>query len=334
MADFRLNVYVANTPYHLMLSILSGCLNGDSIIYLLDKSGQLGWYSGGVGPFFNGNFRYLDISGKGAWSRLLDNNPLSISLGFSSFNDVFSELAGKEVDAIFVFNDSIPEVQTIAYNLSCGRVVYIEDGSAPYNSHKIINKKSIFFKKLFFGPVFEQVEVLGTSRLVSESKFSYPDLVRAENRIKPYSGLETVASVRCQLKAYAELFGGFLESKAERVVLYLLPPYEDKDLKKKYMEIRARCADPNVAHLVKAHPLSSPSFFELEGVKLLPSFIPTEVIPFLVNVEHLYGYATTSLMSVKYLFDSIPVTCVLTTGASRDLFFERNIDSIGVSILN
>lgn len=326
-----MDVYIAHTPYHLMLCILNGCLNRKSIVYLLDKSGNLKWYSDGVSSFFNNNLRYIDISESSLKSRLINNNPLTRSTNLSKLSSPIREMKDTKVDEIYVFNDSIPEVQSILASFISTKAIYIEDGSAPYNSHSIKNQASVLLKKIFFGFKYEQIKVLGTSSYIEEGVYSFPNLVRRENSVKSRKPFYLTALSLEQLKAYSSLFDNLIPYVNERnVFLYLLPPYKDNELVEAYMRIIND--HPNFVHFVKAHPLSADSAYEFRRSIVLPPFIPTEAILFVRPIKRIYAYPTTSLMATRFFERSISTNCIVTKVAARDVFFESNMKSTGVSL--
>ena len=327
-----MEVYLAHTPYHLFLCILNGCVDRDSVVYLLDETGNLDWYNkADVTSIFGGRFVYLSLQNKSKLFKISNKNSFLSSLVNSPINSILKSIIDINPSRVYVFADYMPEIQVILNGLSGARVTYIEDGSAPYNSHKLDNKKSRWIQKILFGAKYERISTFGTSRFIQDSLFTYPELVRVENKTKTYGKIEI--KEHPALRALANLYQvdeKILKEQGETSI-YLYPPYEDKWLSGLFESYIARDITNNIIPIIKRHPKSNESAHE--DVWEIDRHIPTELILFLLpNLKTMFSYPSTSLFTAT-LVTGLEVNCIVPNKKAMDIFFIENLRSIGVNII-
>ena len=329
-----MEVYLANTPYHLILSIINGCLRRDSMVFLLDMTGALERYAGAeFAAFFNGRFRYVKLGSVHVAQKIINRNSLLAPITGSKTADVVEFILRRRPECVYAFNDSFPEVQYILSRCKNFGAKYIEDGSAPYNSHSVKHSIPQLAQKILYGIYYDRINVLGTSRYVDENIFCYPQFARKENMAKPISQLAYEADSKLDLCRFSKLFD--LEDLVREIGdlpinLFLLPPFENDSVV--YLFERLVKESGGVS-LVKQHPLSKLPLSPILNFVEVNSFIPAEALLFrFKNIQAVYGYPTTTLLATKYLMPEVAVYCVLPDG-SGDNFFIDNLMRSGVEII-
>lgn len=329
-----MEIYLANTPYHLVMSIINGCLRRDSMVFLLDMTGALERYAAAKFiDFFSGNFRYINLGSVNAVQKIINRNFLLGPITGSQTAEIASHILKQDLERIYAFNDSFPEIQYILSRSKSYDTKYIEDGSAPYNSHSVSHSITSLAQKILYGPYFDRINVLGTSRYIDANIFCYPTLARDENKAKPISQIIYSADAQQDLSQFSKLFD--LESLIKKagdspINLFLPPPFENDSTFSCFEQLIRKSKEIPV---VKQHPLSKLRLNSKLDFVEVDSFIPAEAL--LVRIKQIklvYGYPTTTLMATKFLRPEITVRCV-PSGRSKDQFFIANLIKSGVGIL-
>ena len=331
-----MELYLANTPYHIILSILNGCLEKKSQVVLMDMSGSLEWYnSGHVIEFFSGAFHYENFHTQNILKKISNKNPLAVSIINSATHRILNITQKLNPNRIYIFNDAFPETQLILSKFPNTQITYIEDGSAPYNSHKVNHPTSKIVQPLLFGKNFERISTLGTSSKIQNNIFTHPDLARPENKKLPTTKLSANKNTISHLKDFSTLYP--LETikkeiKNRPAILLLTPPYHDELISKTYEEIAKQCSN---AVLLKGHPIKNTQTQATSSLLSIPPYIPTEIlIVGIKNIKSIYSYPSTSLISAKYIRPEIETTCILShKNNPTDLFIE-NLKKCGIPVIN
>lgn len=163
-----INLYIVNTPYHIMISCNRHCA-GDVMICV-------------------GELNMTHVLKSMIKSTFSDNCFFAESLEFykkdlkkliffrKNMKKLKLKLNHKVVNNIFAFNDVNPIVQWIMHNIKFkGDVTVIEEGIGLYRD--TVKRKKIFFKffgKIAFGHNYEEISRIGESAIVTEIMCSYP----------------------------------------------------------------------------------------------------------------------------------------------------------------
>jgi hypothetical protein len=187
------SIYIAHTPYHILISCGLAISNDNSE----------GKYLIIISDFENSHFYYQAISN---WEKnpfteikLLPgrfNSKVETNMGKAKFliNNVITlkrffknKLAFKLCRA-FIFNDNRPEGQVISFMNSKqdGINIYVEDGSAAYVSYIIpsISNNEKILAKCLLGRWYEQTRILGTYKCINQIMVFRPEIIREELRCK------------------------------------------------------------------------------------------------------------------------------------------------------
>lgn len=327
-----MNIYIVLTPYHLFLSLIHAERKEDDLVVLIDDNGQLGKYEI-VGSKLFCFFIYINrssVMNKYLSRQLLFNAGNKISL-----DDIVLIARNRECDKVFAFNDANAAAQYLLRKIklftSC-KVCYIEDGAAPYNNHNI--KWSFMHKVkcwIAYGLRYEFVSVLGTSKLIDGSLFLYPELVRIENKIKPFSEFNIDINCNYKINELADLLDlvEYFQFKKTVSVLFLLPREFNNNHKLSGLicDYIIKLNSFGVEVFVKHHPLDKYFFDFPIDCKVISSFVPAEIIPSKYsNLKVVFGFDTTSLMAVKKIYPDI-ISCNIKLDNNKNSYHDVMVSS-------
>lgn len=338
----RASTYIVATPCHLIFTLLHQKLKQGDIIVLINKNGVFDIFHDYVSLFSNKydicyieerNEMSLRDSISLTWfGRRFFKNNVDIKLEENSF-------LNKRMDSVYVFNDSPLFTQYIIRQLSYKELVYIEDGSAPYNEHKLNRSFSrVILKRLFFGFDYDFLKVIGTSRYINRSLFSFPNFVRDENKNKPVEKLKFSNSNKDVCSSVSNDMINLTSSIDEPITVILCPLMETVDNNEELLSITVGLVEKEVLRSsvwIKFHP-REPSvvrerFNDIPNIVLLPQGIPAEMI-LLSNykINKLIGFNTSALYTVYALGLNEVIAVENYHFAANDKYIDF-LDSLGVS---
>ena len=243
------------------------------------------------------------------YQRVLGFGRLNIECLIPQFGFVLEHL--KSVTQIYTFNDNPISVQYLFSKISCDNISYIEDGTAPYNSHYISRGiVASLVKSLIFGHFYDWCSVLGTSKYIATGVFTSKELIRSEN--KRYRS--TDYALHADTLKIIQDISNHLDIKlnvpaGKKNALILLPNLTNTSsnvmLNKDFKKMISALNDLGWNVFLKLHPLDTISSGEFcfEGCTILPQYIPAEILPCLISpLELVVGLQTTSLASMKFIF--------------------------------
>lgn len=190
------NIFVAHTPYHLILD--SGIAdeeykedNNCLIVFKDFDVNEIAWHS--LRKCFNKviliESRYKE--GKPAFIGKYFNNIIS---NLKMIGEVKKKIDGCKVDNLFIHNDyhivdkKIMQLANIKGNCN---LIYIEDGSAAYNSGILARRKKLYLvkwkiKKVLYslGEYGYSVETMGSNSIFKECRVVFPEYARKELKKK------------------------------------------------------------------------------------------------------------------------------------------------------
>lgn len=331
------SVYIAYTPYHVMIScgLAKRCDSSNKKILII------------ISDFKDSDILTKNISD---WK----NNPFTailslrgkFGLGFTKVDKIQRLLISRNnvkyikkmlfhMDpgcTAFIFNDMNPESQIIAYlnsNLN-GRNFYVEDGFAAYGVSKsnAIKYYEICLMNLLWGHYYEHVAVMGTYTYINKLLVFCPKFVRPELKHKDIIRLpQKVLSDSMDLDLISrmlEFYGIFLDSLDIKYILIV--KHSDgliqQNLMDKYKTICKHIIDriPNNNILyVKYHPREyRTDFLSVKinrKVNILPQSLPIELLYLALKKKNpliIFGDYSTSLLTGMYLFEKIKIISIAT----------------------
>ena len=311
------NLFIGLTPLHIITAICSDKRDSEDLVVLIDQSGSLyDFYEAVRRSALLKNFQYIDASC--SWQKLLSyffnkKNPIS-----TNFEKKIRQLVDEKRGNIYVFNDLAPEVQLILSRVECSAAHYIEDGSAAYNSHFVVRK---IYKKIIinflFSEFYDPINVIGTSRYISDGFYSYPENVRSENKLKEVKKLCFRNDYRKCLQELAAYYKDILdraESDEKKCVIFV--PKDQSVHVPELIKYAQRNAEKmgvyDIKIILKFHPLSDPKlenvFSADESIILCPRGMPGELLPEIYeNVVLVLGEGSTILMNVRKFYGCVKV---------------------------
>lgn len=261
-------------------------------------------------------------SKKNKAQNIVDFLAYNTKIAFGNLSITAERLNRSAISTIFIFNDLSPETQYLIKKINHSEVVYVEDGSAPYNDHHITRSwlKNILLGALF--PFYEKINVLGTSSLITRSLFSFPEIVRSENKIKPASKLDIDFSKINQLKNFY-----VTQSKSKANTLILTPWKTSIENFLTQISRNDYLKESDISYkdaIIKSHPLQRDNETQ-EGIA---KYVPAELIPIIhPNIKHVIGSRTTALQNIKILYPQINVYNISPLPKTT---YDKNLETIGV----
>lgn len=323
-----MNLYLAFTPYHALLSYSEALSRRQSENVL---------------------FVIAEFSEARALSRALKNSSLRVfenviclpgaGRGKSVFAKMFKRkknvfflkkfIAGHRVENIFVGNNSRIEAQAALYYgkkvIPDCKGIYIEDGTAVYRS-EIPERKDFFIKifyKFFFGPWWQDENILGVSPRIDVCIIVFPKFARNELKVKEIIAANKENFLRARSdKTFAEYFESLNcdVKKFNDTDILLINPYSG--LIEKYPQLEEvmsaiflNVCDKNMRLAVKYHPREYLNDFlrqERENVLILPKAIPLELLYVASPTppKLIIGVHSTALMTARWLFPSVQIVSI------------------------
>jgi len=315
------NVFVAFTPYHILLScgivldqtssaeniliaILEG-VNAELLLQVLRESDReifANMYS------LPGALHKHSIFYRRAISRENARTAMSTMRDFIA-------------DKAYVFNDARAESQAILHytkeHNSSAKAIYVEDGAAVYSSEtrKARGRMMKLLGKLYYGPWWEKVTYLGGSHWIDEIHVAFPELVRPELRSKKVTRLPCRILLNARMKELAEEMCKAvaiqdIELRNLDAILIIAHSEFAKQVdgyREVIEHILASVVRQGLHVAVKYHPREPAgdylSLSDKGKVLVLPQSIPVEIlyIQALHNLKLVIGDISTSLYTAKWL---------------------------------
>lgn len=343
------NVFVAFTPYHLLLSCAIALSEGEQAENYLFVVGDFDASTlvSALSKLLTHAFANVELLQGTYRVSSLYKRRIIIRRNLSQIR----KLLGKHpVDRVYVFNDGRAESQ-FALDLAkttakCAKGIYVEDGSAAYNSSCSSRRTALklFLAKLVYGPWWDDVRVLGTSRWIDEVYAIFPDLVRPELVAKNVIGIsrESVLELRDRgiVKECLESMGAMSEALTSIDSLVIVSHSESVNAG--YPElIRNICqvmTQRGFCVAVKYHPREPLGDYcmiqSLDGVSILPGNLPVEMVYLAAHdrIRIVVGDRSTSLLTAKWLMDKPAIVSVSPVGGEPDYRLHAVFQRIGITV--
>ncbi|MBK1885432.1 hypothetical protein [Marinobacter sp. DY40_1A1] len=317
-------VFICLTPLHVLWSISAHDLHADDFIIVVDHSGSINKFSSLVEANLLCKVFYYDASNKVFVLRDVVNSYFNLR---SPLLSIINQCSIGSEFVLYLYNDRPFEVQFLAQHLQYAECAYVEDGSAPYNDHWLKFGASHRLLSLIFD-FYDPINVLGTSKYIEKSFFSYPSLVRNENKKYPRVNIKMDIA---RLRFFRQYLPAVSVDNNECIVFILMS--EDKD-KEYYISLLKDLIIAGILEMAdyvsvfKMHPLSRQVRDKDKQVDNIPKYFPAEIFP-MVNpsVTCVIGNGSTALQNIKILFPSV---LVINAISGKKSIYDDALERMGV----
>ena len=184
------NVFITFTPYHILLSCAIAFdkhAQEENYLFVISDFDEAGALIKAMEGWSGCPFAEIEslpgVYGKASMFR----RRFTVRRNIAAISKSVKE---DKIDRVFVCHDERAEAQAALHFAKKGNKntvgVYVEDGAGAYSSYRSTKRPlhKLLLGKLFYGPWWADVSVLGTSRWIDEVKAIFPQLVRPELRLK------------------------------------------------------------------------------------------------------------------------------------------------------
>ena len=340
-----MNVFIALTPYHLILTLTSVNLKEGDVVVLVDQYGRLGKYSV-LSEFFsrfNVRFIYCSSIRDSLFNRWINLNNLAAGFGFGKYARLAADLDALGISQAFVFNDSCPEVQFLLSRINVSQVIYVEDGTAPYNEHRLkVGAKEAVLDLLIYGRYYDRKSRVGDSHYIKQALFAHPDFAL------PLAGEGSVGQLLIGEGAREKLFMltsivfGYkaIANSGKRGVLILLPALNllktDRRSYEAFNNKLSAFLDDGYAVYLKGHPLEARcanDFFSGKCEVVDPEVSSELFLASRSDISLVVGDYSTGLLSTRLFFPEIDVVSLAWCGGKHESNLLNLFVDIGVEVV-
>jgi len=253
-------------------------------------------------------------------------------------------------DHAYVFNDGRAETQAILHHCkqynTLMKAIYVEDGAAAYSSHTRKPRSPLmqFLGKLYYGPWWERATYLGGTHWIDEVCVAFPELVRPELRSKKVTRLsqkillnEKIAGIAKDMcKAVSIQDIEFRDLDAILMIAHSEFAKQVDGYRAAIEDILASIDRQGLRVAAKYHPREPAgdylSLSDKGNVLILPQSIPAEVIYVLApeNLKLVIGDISTSLYTAKWLLKETAVISIAPLLKYNDALLLNTFRKLGV----
>lgn len=348
------NIFIAFTPYHVLLSYSIAKAkhqNENNYLFIISDFLQTENFVNFFSNFKATPFIKIDIFPGLYKEKSIIKKRIIIK---NNINKIKVFLNKYSVDTVYTCHDGRAESQALLYyakkSNKDSRAVYIEDGSAVYNSHAFENRSIFKFLlgKIFYGRWLQNIRVLGTSSWIDQVIAVFPDLIRPELKRKEIIPLEREDFLKI---GEDEVFSGYIESldgeidKLQQSDLLLISPHskfikEYPKYKEVINEIFRIIKSKKLKIAIKYHPREPLEDFlsvrEIKDAVILPKSIPLELL-YISNKRlpnFIIGDVSTALLTAKWLLNKHEVISVAPLLNYHDRRFLRLLQKVNIRLIN
>jgi hypothetical protein len=310
-----MNLYIALTPFHILMTLLHRDRKHGDKILVVDQTGNFSSNYNNLtnSSCFDLNWAFFDESKMSMVEKALAFNRFGLEKFYAPLDTLIGNYVDENIKKVFVFNDTPISVQNIIFKIGVEDVTYIEDGTAPYNSHYIFNSVlQKIVKKIAFGNYYDWKPILGTSKFIKNGVFTYPQYIRKENMIYPIKKFELRNDYLEIIKEFTNKLG-FIENitSNKRSIVFFMPKVNKQQKVNRILHSLNKVVNffinSDWTVFIKSHPLSKCNeFFDSHETIEIESTLPAEIIPSKIqNINVIVGMETTSLASIAFLYPSM-----------------------------
>jgi hypothetical protein len=250
-------------------------------------------------------------------------------------------------ERVFVFTDLTPHVQLLCRHAEArgARTFCAEDGGSAYSSRSWASRWRRHLQRMLrFGPWIQNIRASGTSRHVQTYLAMHPELVRPELRAKPVWPLHAAWAPEVLASRWLARFLEDYDVAPQALVCdELYTPGNSRTFAagervhaRLREEIRSACRAGREC-IVKYHPHEQEDFLQAGelGARTLPPAVPAELV-LLASGERLQrvvGIGGTSLLSARWLAPQARAVSLIDLADTRDPWYGRTLDRLGVERL-
>lgn len=342
-------IYIAHTPYHTLISCgLASLYENSKQKYLIIIS----------------DFEYADIFYKiicdwkanpftevkllpGLYKVKREDRIKSITILRKNIKILKEFIHSKSIERCktFVFNDSRPEGQNVAYLNSKrnGVNTYVEDGFAAYNHGPIPNISSYkrYLPKIFYGPSYEYTPIMGTYKSITQAMVFNPEIVIPELKSKEILKIPRDIFHKLDPDLVIALLKNHnidtRELKLDCIIILphseIMEKFETNNLIAVYKDLIDLLENSFDSIGVKYHPREDRGdFLELlknKKIKIIPKSLPLEAfVLFLINQppKVIVGDMSTALLTCNMILKNR--SCIISTIKMISLQEEQAVSNV------
>ena len=267
---------------------------------------------------------------------------------------IIESVTRHKVERVYIFHDGRPEAQAALHFANKGNKgavgIYVEDGAGAYSSYESTKRPlhKLLLAKLFYGPWWQDVRVLGTSRWIDEVKAIFPRLVRPELRLKHVSSIPRHALLELRdqewlyeyLKTLGVKIAGLNDLDAILIVAHSEFASQIPGYKQVTEDVLSMAKSQNLRLGIKYHPRESQDDFlsvnDTEGILVLPKSLPIELVYILTleQIRFIIGDISTALLTAKWLLDNAMVVSIAPLLNQTDSQLFETFAELGIKIIN
>jgi len=324
------NIYLVQTPYHLLLSILLADPRESSIFVFVsaDEERWLQYLPALREMYGPGCYRTVPQWSRRSLARLSVG---WIGAGTLAYRNIAREFRDSRPQ-VFVFNDSDVETQMLMSWLRPRRIIHLEDGSFSYVNFRLARSRfaELWKTVISFGR-YESRDVIGATRGIRWRMALFPDRVRAQ--LQPSAKLEITTDGLTRLKRLAGLLiVGFPQG---RLAIFTVPLERlDREEMDWYVAMMKRFKRSGFKICLKAHPRQIGDLKGFCSVDfVLSPFVPLELFALhSEQVKAVVGVANTSSIVLRALSSSVSVVALLKGPWAGDSYAVETLRLSGVEV--
>ncbi len=319
------SIYIANTPYHLLISCGYACKYDHAfkkhLIFASDFDNAEKYFNA-ISTWTNCPFTTITLlPGTYRKKKNILSHVLLQREKRNKLNEYLDEIKLTKCTA-YIFNDANIEGQITAFKnkKQGGYNVYMEDGFAAYSNGKLphLGKVNHSLAKLIYGSWYQNVEILGKSEYIDEIKVFFPKIIRPELISSKITQLPRNILTRPDFKLIQKILESLnLDNKGRQYDAIIILPHSNYALdlnyskvRKTYLDIITELRKLDYSIGIKYHPRELKANYlnidftsELEEI---PRNIPIEIQFYMDNKKLpkcIIGDSSTGLLSAKIIFE-------------------------------
>lgn len=324
------NVFIAFTPYHILLSCgiaLDQSDLADNCLFIVSDFSDVEPLIHSLEGWNYSPFAQIECL-PGIYGQ--DRKYRRRFISRKNLTTITEFINKHQVSRIYVFHDGRAEAQAALHFAKKDNRdavgTYVEDGAGAYSSHVPTKRPlhTLLLGKLFYGPWWEGVDVLGTSRWIDEVKAIFPRLVRPELRLKHVTSIprHALLELRNQEWPYKYLEAlGMQIAELEHLEAVLVVAHSEfaariSGYKQAIEDFLAIAKSQALRLAIKYHPREPLTNFlsvaEAEGISILPQSVPIELVYIIASekIRFVIGDISTSLLTAKWLLSNVTVVSI------------------------
>lgn len=343
-------LFIAHTPYHALLSwgiALSRCTESRNYLVLVGDAKGSDVLCSAMAEAQDRPFERCTML-PGIFGKTVQQKRFMFASNVRTIIRMTRQLSPQEV---FVFNDGKPEAQAalhVARQTASARGIYVEDGAGVYwaSAQPYFRPwfKKIAARVLLYGPWWEELTAVGTSRWIDEVIALFPEQLRSDLMRKPRGSIDRRSLIndttKRMLEDYASRLGVVPEKLQDFDVLVIAAHSSVISDFQRYrellMEFIHRCQEAGLRYVVKYHPREERvDYVGVPKEVLLPQEMPAELMYVLAGdrIRLVLGDQSTALISGKWLLPNARIVSAVPLLDPNNVSVASKLKSLGIELL-